>query len=252
MRIDVSDAELVTALSAGKPEAFRTAWDRFSPLVGRVLRHALGSDELDDVKQEVFTCLFRRVATLRDPHSLRAFVLAITLNTVKYERRKRRKRARIALTPDAAELNVVGRDQPGSHLAFARFLELLRKLKRRERATFVLRFVEGMTVGQVALEMKLSEPTVRRSFSRAWARVQRWAARDPFLSDYLFLRGERRRPRPTVAHVHSRVVDVPRLPSRMHAEEYCSKIADPPQQRLEKAAPARFQRRFSEFSATAG
>lgn len=190
MRFDVSDAELVSALIEGRPEAYRTMWERFSPLVGGVLRRSLGSDELEDVQQEVFSCLFRRMATLRDPLALRPFVIAITLNTVKYERRRRRRRSRVALIPDPAQLNITGRDQPASNLAFARFTRLIRQLAERDRATFVYRFIDGMTLSQIAQAMSISEPTARRSFSRAWARMQKWAARDPFLNDYL----QRRRP----------------------------------------------------------
>lgn len=185
MRVDVSDAELAAALTEGRPEAFRTAWERFSPLVGGVLRNALGYDELEDVQQEVFASLFRRVPTLRDPLALRPFVIAITLNTVKYERRRRRRRSRIALMADPAQLNVTGRDQPASNLAFSHFMGLVRQLAKREQATFVYRFIERMTVAQIAATMNISEPTARRSFSRAWGRMQKWAARDPFLNDYL-------------------------------------------------------------------
>jgi RNA polymerase sigma-70 factor (ECF subfamily) len=185
MRCDLSDAELAAALTEGRPEAFRTAWERFSPLVGGVLRNALGYDELEDVQQEVFASLFRRVSTLRDPLALRPFVIAITLNTVKYERRRRRRRSRIALIADPAQLNIAGRDQPASNLAFGHFMALVRQLAKREQATFVYRFVERMTVAQIATAMNISEPTARRSFSRAWARMQKWAARDPFLNDYL-------------------------------------------------------------------
>ncbi len=135
--------------------------------------------------QEVFSCLFRRVSTLRDPHALRPFVLAITFNTVKYERRRRRRRSRVALIADPAELNVAGREQPASNLAFVRFVALLRRLAERERTTFVYRFIEGMTVAQVAVALNVSEPTARRSFSRAFARMQKWAEKDPFLNDYL-------------------------------------------------------------------
>jgi RNA polymerase sigma factor (sigma-70 family) len=149
------------------------------------LRHALGYDELEDVQQEVFTSLFRRVSTLRDPLALRPFVIAITLNTVKYERRRRRRRSRIQLIADPAQLNIAGRDQPASNLAFGHFMALVRQLAEREQTTFVYRFIERMTVAQIASAMGISEPTARRSFSRAWARMQKWAARDPFLNDYL-------------------------------------------------------------------
>jgi RNA polymerase sigma-70 factor, ECF subfamily len=183
--VEVSDAELVRALTERRPEAFRTAWERFSPLVGGVLRHALGSDELEDVQQEVFCCLFRRVGTLRDPLALRPFVLAITLNTVKYERRRRRRRGRISLTPDPAQNVASDGAEPPASFAFVRFTRLIRKLAERERATFVYRFIEGMTVAQVAQALNISEPTARRSFSRAWSRMQKWAERDPYLNDYL-------------------------------------------------------------------
>ena len=185
MRVDLSDVELVTALTEGRPEAYRTAWERFAPLVGGVLRRALGTDELEDVQQEVFSCLFRRVSTLRDPLALRPFVMAITLNTVKYERRRRRRRARVSLVPDPAQLNIPGPDRPASNLAFVRLTGLVRRLAERDRSAFVYRFIEGMTVTQIAEAMHVSEPTARRSFSRAWERMQKWAARDPFLNDYL-------------------------------------------------------------------
>ena len=40
-------------------------------------------------------------------------------------------------------------------------------------------------VAQVATALNVSEPTARRSFSRAFARMQKWAEKDPFLNDYL-------------------------------------------------------------------
>jgi RNA polymerase sigma-70 factor (ECF subfamily) len=212
-RIELSDAELVTALTEGRPEAFRTAWERFAPLVGGVLRRALGTDELEDVQQEVFSCLFRRVSTLRDPLALRPFVIAITLNTVKYERRRRRRRARVALIPDPAQLNVPAPDQPASNLAFVRLTRLVRRLAERDRTTFIYRFVEGMTVTQIAEAMHISEPTARRSFSRAWLRMQKWAAGDPFLNDYLLSR-RRALPQPQ----ESSDDDIVECPIQTHAD----------------------------------
>ncbi len=185
LRRDVSDAELVAALTEGRPQAYRTAWERFAPLVGGLVRRTLGKDELEDVRQEVFSCLFRRVATLRDPLALRPFVLAITFNTIKYERRRRRKRARVTLMADPAQLQMASREQPAAKLAFGRFANLLGKLPPREQATFVSRFVAGMTVSQIAAAMSISEPTARRSFTRAWTRMQKSAERDPFLNEYL-------------------------------------------------------------------
>ena len=78
--VDATDVDLARALIANDAEAHRVAWHRFSSLVRgmvrRVCRHRV---DCEDIVQEVFFCLFRRVHTLRDPVALRGFVIAVTL-----------------------------------------------------------------------------------------------------------------------------------------------------------------------------
>ena len=57
-------------------------------------------------------------------------------------------------------------------------------MRERERRAFVLRFVECMTVSEIAAALAISEATTRRCFTRAWLLVSKKAASDPFLSDY--------------------------------------------------------------------
>ena len=47
--------------------------------------------------------------------------------------------------------------------------------------------VEGMDCAEVAEALGVSEPTARRSFSRAHKQVMTWAQHDPFLVDYLLV-----------------------------------------------------------------
>jgi RNA polymerase sigma-70 factor (ECF subfamily) len=183
---EVSDAELVGDLIKNRPEAHRLVVDRFGPLVRGLLRRSLGpANDIDDVEQEVFWCLFRRIATLRDPLSLRPFIMAITFRIVLRERRRRRKLARLTLEPELAQIGPTTKcdEAVGSH-ALMRLGKLLHRLHERERRTFILRFVEGMTVSEIADALALSEATTRRSFKRARLLVSKWAGRDPFLSDY--------------------------------------------------------------------
>ena len=82
--------DLVGALRAGNPEAPAALWARYSPSVGRVLAKALGpSLEIEDLTQEVFLRVFGRLPSLRDPSALRAFVLAVAMNVLKWELRRR-------------------------------------------------------------------------------------------------------------------------------------------------------------------
>jgi RNA polymerase sigma-70 factor, ECF subfamily len=181
-----TDAELGRALVAGHPDAPAIAWRRFLPMVRRMLRRTLGAkNDIEDVAQAVFLCFFRRVHSLRDPLALRAFVIGITLRVVHEEvRRRRRQRRDAQVQAYEDDTATVAADAVPKH-AFNNLQRLVQRLKHRERAAFMLRFVEGLDAAEVAEALGVSEPTARRSFSRAHRLVMTWAQRDPFLVDYL-------------------------------------------------------------------
>lgn len=181
-----TDAELGRALMAGHPDAPAVAWRRFLPMVRRMLHRALGArNEVEDVAQAVFLCFFRRVHSLRDPLALRAFIIGIALRVVREEVRRRRRQRRDAHTEALEDDSVVVAADAVPKHAFANLHRLVQRLKHRERAAFMLRFVEGLDTAEVAEALGVSEPTARRSFSRAHKLVMTWAQHDPFLVDYL-------------------------------------------------------------------
>jgi RNA polymerase sigma-70 factor (ECF subfamily) len=185
--VEADDAALALALIAGTPEAQRQVWDRFSPMVRRLVQRTLGPEhDAEDVVQDAFVSLFKRVHTLREATALKSFIMSIAVLTTKHELRRRKFRRWVGLghASDVPDLRVV-QDGDDSREALARFYRLLDRLRDRDRTAFVLRFVEGMEVADVASALGVSVPTVRRSFTRAWQRVSLLASRDPFLSDYL-------------------------------------------------------------------
>ena len=184
---EADDATLALALIAKDPAAPRVAWTRFSPLVRRILRRSLGPQhDVEDIVQDVFLCLFQRVHTLRDPVALKAFVIAITVRTIRYEIRRARVRRWVGLSrsPELLDLRVVNADTSARH-ALIHFYRALDRINQRDRTAFVLRFIEGMEAAEVAVALDVSVPTARRCFTRAWERVTFFAKRDPFLVDYL-------------------------------------------------------------------
>lgn len=184
---DADDATLASALIAKEKAAPRVAWSRFAPLVRRILRRSLGPQhDVEDIVQDVFLCLFERVHTLRDPVALKAFIIAITVRTARYEIRRARVRRWVGLsrTAELPDLRVVNADTSSQH-ALIHFYETLNRINERDRTAFVLRFVEGMEAAEVAAALDVSVPTARRCFTRAWERVTFFAKRDPFLVDYL-------------------------------------------------------------------
>src|SRR3954470_21928504 len=77
--MQADDATLAGALIAEDLRAPRVAWARFAPMVHRMLKRAFGQPhDLDDMVQDVFMCLFRKLPGLRERGALKAFVIAIT------------------------------------------------------------------------------------------------------------------------------------------------------------------------------
>src|SRR4249920_2108942 len=146
------DATLARALIARDPRAPRVLWQRFSPMVFRMLRRTLGADhDLDDLAQEVFLCVFEKVRGLREPKALKAFVISVTVLTTRHELRRRwvRRWVRLSKKSDAADTEVVSTDTDARE-ALGRFYAILDRVNVNDRTAFVLRYMEGLELTEVA------------------------------------------------------------------------------------------------------
>jgi len=174
------DVELARALIAGEPGAAEIAWDRYAPLVHRIVSRALGPEaEVEDVTQEIFHRLFSRIGTLRKPEALRSFIISFAIRIVKWELRRRRARRWLTLseTGDIPDEQLLVMDAENRY-ALRRLYTLLDRLSTRERLVLVLRQVEGMTLEEIAEAMELSLATVKRGLRRATARVTQMVESD--------------------------------------------------------------------------
>lgn len=184
------DATLARAMMAGDVHAPRVAWTRFAPMVHRMFKRTFGpTQEVDDMVQDVFLCLFRKVGGLREPKSLKAFVISITAMTIKYELRQRRVRRWIHLSGTVADLDGPRIEQPdaAARQALLKFYDILDRLSAHDRAAFVLRFFEGLELTQVAEALGISVSTAKRHLTRVWKRVTFLVGRSPELESYLAL-----------------------------------------------------------------
>jgi len=182
------DATLARAMMAGDGHAPRVAWSRFSPMVHRMLKRTFGpGQDVDDMVQDVFLCLFRKVGGLREPKSLKAFVISITAMTIKYELRQRRVRRWIHLSGNVPDLDAprIEQPDPAARQALMSFYGILDRLNARDRTAFVLRFFEGLELTQVADALDISVSTAKRHLARIWRRVTLLVQRTPELASYL-------------------------------------------------------------------
>lgn len=154
--------------------------------MGRVLAKALGPGlEIEDLTQEVFLRVFRRLPSLRDPAALRAFVLAVAMNVLKWELRRRwvGRRIRLSGTGTLPDIETTSTDAEARQ-ALRRCYRIFDSLPTKERLAFVLRYMEEMTIDEVAAALDVSVSTAKRWVNRGAAKVAEQVTGDPDLHGF--------------------------------------------------------------------
>jgi RNA polymerase sigma-70 factor (ECF subfamily) len=184
---DADEESLVRGLRRGDPRCAREAWYRFGPTVRRLLLRALGPvPELDDLSQEVFITFFDRIRTLRDPHSVTAFIMSITAFKIRHHLRWRWVRRWIVPvgTTPPLDLRTVQVDADARE-ALQRFFAAVDQLSPLDRTAFTLRFVEELELQQVADALGWSIATTKRRLSKSWKRLGALVRQDAALAPFL-------------------------------------------------------------------
>lgn len=183
----LGDAELVMAAGRGDARAVAIIWDRYSALVRKVLRCALGPDSsIEDILQEVFIAFLRGAERIERASALRGYLTSVAIRQAALELRRRKVRRWVTLTPTGQipDSPVAPRDTDGQE-ALRALYRVLDRMANRERLAFVLRHVEGMEILEVARTLRLSESTVRRALVSARNQLDRSLVREPALGAYL-------------------------------------------------------------------
>jgi RNA polymerase sigma-70 factor (ECF subfamily) len=187
--VDADEALLVLRLQRNEQEAAALAWRRFAPKVRAMVRRLLGpSRDEDDVVQEVFLRFFASVRRLREPALVRSFLLGIGVRVVRKEIRRRKLRSWLHLAGDEPVDWPAVEGDPEAREALRRFYHVLDQLRGDSRSLFVVRFLEGRELTEVAEVHGISVSTVQRKLNRAVARVTALVREDPALSAYVSAR----------------------------------------------------------------
>ena len=174
------DKTLAVEALAGKPWAQREVWCRYAPMVFGLLRGSLNSrHDHDDLVQEVFLRVFRRLHTLENHAALRSVVYSVAVRVLSEEIRHfyviQRARDHLALIADTKEPTGTDFESRDTLLRIQRVLD---GLKDKHRAVFVLRHVEGMDLREIATGLDISLATVKRYLLKAMKTIEHAAMRD--------------------------------------------------------------------------
>jgi RNA polymerase sigma-70 factor (ECF subfamily) len=185
--------------SAPRPEvafvrpSFEEVYQQTLPFVWRTVRRlGVGDSTRDDVAQEVFVTVYRRLNEFEGRSSVKTWVFTILMGIVRnYRRSRRRKGQGQALSASVVDPAILadGAADPSelaSREEAARILhELLEGLSEEKAVVFVMAELEEMTVPEIADLVNANINTVysrlraaRREFNEALARMHA-AGNDP-------------------------------------------------------------------------
>jgi RNA polymerase sigma-70 factor (ECF subfamily) len=186
------DEALVHALLQRDPGACATLFDRHAPYIQRVIARIIGHSEPErtDLLHDVFVSAFEGVRDLKNPRALRSWLVGIAVFVAK-EWLRRRKRVGSPVAPEHAEDRAGPSTSPEAVEAVRSVYRLLDRLSEDDRAVFVLRFLEGMNLTEIAEACNLSISTARRRVIRAENRFRKLLPAYPALLERLEVGGRR-------------------------------------------------------------
>lgn len=154
--------DLVRRAQRGDAIAFASLHARFAKSVHAVLLARLSSSDADDGTQETFLLAWKRLASLRDPETVGAWLLAIARNLATDRLRAARSRDEpLRETPAPLERPAAERDELRE-----RVMQHLRSLPEAYKETLTMRLVEGLSGPEIAAATGLTEGSVRVNLCR--------------------------------------------------------------------------------------
>jgi RNA polymerase sigma-70 factor (ECF subfamily) len=168
-----TDEDLMRAFVGGDHGAFRVLFDRYAPMLLRVARRRLSSDEeAREVVQQTFFQLNLARNDFREDAKLRPWVVTIAMNLVRehYRRRGRRKEA-----PIDAAIHTVGvepKSEIESEQRAQRVRAAIASLPETQRIVIELHWLEELPFSEVARIVGAREGAVRVRAHRGYKRLE--------------------------------------------------------------------------------
>jgi RNA polymerase sigma factor (sigma-70 family) len=161
-----SDKEIVEGCRRNDLKMQQALYDRYSGRMFVVcLRYASGQLEAEDILQEAFIKIYRKIDTYREEASLAHWIKRVVVNTA-----LNHQRSRLYMYPmvDVDNLHdLSGQESILSDYSFQELLELIRNLPSGCRVIFNLFAIEGYGHKEIAELLGISEGTSKSQYARA-------------------------------------------------------------------------------------
>jgi RNA polymerase sigma factor (sigma-70 family) len=161
-----NDSDLLSGCIRGDRKMQRELYDRFAPkMYGVCLRYAGNAEEAEDILQEGFIKVFRKIESFRGEGSFEGWIRRIFVNTaIEYYRKKTYLQPITEHEEATIEGNLLS---VLDNLAEKDIVNLVQQLSPGYRTVFNMYVVEGYTHKQIAELLGISEGTSKSQLSRA-------------------------------------------------------------------------------------
>jgi RNA polymerase sigma factor (sigma-70 family) len=171
-----TDADLIQGCMAGDRKIQHELYQRFAPkMYGVCLRYAGNAEEAEDLLQEGFIKVFRKIGSFRSEGSFEGWIRRIFVNTAIEHFRKKTYLQPITdyeeNTMEGKYLSVL------DSMAEKDIIQLVQQLSPGYRTVFNMYVVEGYTHKQIAEALGISEGTSKSQLSRAKTILQELVSR---------------------------------------------------------------------------
>jgi RNA polymerase sigma-70 factor (ECF subfamily) len=161
-----SESDLIEGCIQGNRKMQYELYERFSSkMYGVCLRYAANAEEAEDILQEGFIKVFKKISSYRGDGSFEGWIRRIFVNTAIEHFRKK---AYLQPITEQEESTIEGKYiSVLDHLAEKDIVKLIQQLSPGYRTVFNMYVVEGYTHKQIAEALNISEGTSKSQLSRA-------------------------------------------------------------------------------------
>ncbi len=170
-KTEPSDYELAQKSSGGDMSAFEDLYRRhFRRVYSLALRMTGKPEEAEDLTQETFTHLYKKIGSFRGESAFTTWLHRMTVNQVLMHFRKRKSRPEFTMDEDQTPIQIVQGTENQNRMPIVDKIILenaISKLPPGYRNVFVLHDVEGHEHGEVAKMLGISEGTSKSQLHKA-------------------------------------------------------------------------------------
>lgn len=184
-------AETVRIAATGDREAIDSLIHRYQQEIFRMVYLRTGSlMDAEDITQDIFFKVTKRIGRLRDPRLFKPWLYRLAINQVIDYHRKKRLLSYVGFGEKNPPESVVAASSidPSSDLLRKEFQirlsSYLKSLSATEQEVFLLRFIDGLKIREIATVLKKAESSVKTHLYRSLQKFRGSARFRSFLREY--------------------------------------------------------------------